>query len=142
MAGVMMIDFSTAFDLVDHSLLLQKLELLGFDHHAKMIDHTIHIITDAALSGERARSSDEFGAVTVLQMAMDQSKDIILFLYSGTGLYMDMSSGYSYRIQRALDLINCNRLGGTNESSFRRIIFPAPTTPFVSLPNSKSPLSE
>ena len=31
MAGVMMIDLSAAFDLVDHHLLLQKLQLMGFD---------------------------------------------------------------------------------------------------------------
>ena len=36
MTGVMMIDLSAAFDLVDHPLLLQKLELLGFDNHAVM----------------------------------------------------------------------------------------------------------
>ena len=36
MTGVMMIDLSAAFDLVDHPLLLQKLKLLGFDHHAVM----------------------------------------------------------------------------------------------------------
>lgn len=36
MAGVMMIDLSTAFYLVDHPLLLQKLELLGFDQNAVM----------------------------------------------------------------------------------------------------------
>ena len=34
MAGVMMLDLSAAFDLVDHQLLLQKLELLGFDQSA------------------------------------------------------------------------------------------------------------
>ena len=34
MAGVMMIDLSAAFDMVDHGLMLQKLELMGLDPSA------------------------------------------------------------------------------------------------------------
>ena len=34
MVGVMMIDLSAAFDMVDHQLLLQKLELFGLDNGA------------------------------------------------------------------------------------------------------------
>ena len=34
MVGVMMIDLSAAFDMVDHELLLQKLELFGMDARA------------------------------------------------------------------------------------------------------------
>jgi hypothetical protein len=34
MAGVMMVDLSAAFDMVDHDLLLQKLELMGLDAQA------------------------------------------------------------------------------------------------------------
>ena len=34
MVGVMMIDLSAAFDMVDHDLLLEKLKLHGLDSNA------------------------------------------------------------------------------------------------------------
>ena len=34
MAGVMMVDLSTAFDMVDHDILVKKLGMLGLDNKA------------------------------------------------------------------------------------------------------------
>ena len=58
---------------------------------AQLIDHTIFLITEAALHGKRARSPDAHGACEVIKMALEQQKDKYLFFSSGTGLLIDMS---------------------------------------------------
>ena len=88
---------------------------------ARMVDHTIYLITEAAMKGKKARSPDEFGACSVLQGSLDHDKDIHLFLSSSKGLIMDQSSGYSYQMQRSLDLSSSHKLGGSKGSLFRRI---------------------
>ena len=92
----------------------------------------MYLLTEAAIACKRARSPDAFGACEALQTALDQDKDIYLFMSSGTGLLMDMSSGYSYQMQRTLDLTSCNKFGGAKGSLFRRLVFLQPAIPFVS----------
>jgi len=89
----------------------------------QLIDLTIFKIVQAALSEKRARCNDEHGACEVIQQAIEKQKEIYLFLSSGTGLVIDQSGGYSYQIQRALDLVNCKSFGGARNGMFRRIIF-------------------
>jgi len=108
----------------------------------QLIDLTIFKIVQAALSEKRARCNDEHGACEVIQQAIEKQKEIYLFLSSGTGLVIDQSGGYSYQLQRALNLVNCKSFGGARNGMFRRIIFLAPAIPFIQLPKSDSPLKE
>ena len=75
-------------------------------------------------------------------MAVEQQKDIYLFLSSGTGLLMDLAGGYNYQMQKALDLTNCNKFGGAKGGLLRRIIFLQPAIPSIKVPSSKTPLKE
>ena len=103
---------------------------------AQLIDLTIFKITQAVLVNKRARCSDAHGCCEVIQQAIEKQKEIYLFLSSDTGLVIDQSGGYSYQMQRAIDLINCKSFGGARNGMFRRIVFLTPAIPAIQLPKT------
>ena len=94
-----------------------------------LLDHTIFMVSQATINDTPPRSNDQFGPVHTLEEAIRLEKDIHVFLASGTGLILEGSSGYTYQMQRALDLIAFKSLGTDKSSPFKRVVFIQPTTP-------------
>ena len=67
---------------------------------------------------------DAHGALTVLQMAVAQGKQINLFISSGTGLIADQAAGYTFQMRRALNMSSAECFGRGKEGLFKRVIFP------------------
>jgi hypothetical protein len=71
----------------------------------------------------------------VLQMAVLQGRQIHMFISSGTGLIADQAAGYTFQIQRALNLLSAECYGRGKEGVFKRVIFPQPLIPYVERPS-------
>jgi hypothetical protein len=76
---------------------------------AHLLTHSVWMVADAAEKGVKPRSLDEQGACSALQLAIDNGKEIHLFISSGSGLISDQASGTSYQMQRGLDLISSGK---------------------------------
>ena len=69
---------------------------------AQILTHTAWMIADAASKEVKPRLSDEHGAYSVIQMAIDKGREVHLFICSGSGLISDQPSGTSFQMQRGL----------------------------------------
>ena len=86
------------------------------------------MVSQAAINKTPPRSNDQFSLVHALEEAIRLEKEIHVFLASGTGLILEGSSGYTYQMQRALDLIARKSLGTGKSNPFKRCVFTHPTT--------------
>jgi hypothetical protein len=103
----------------------------------QLITHTIWVNTNTMLHKPPAtpRSMDANGAVTVLQMAVSQGRQIHLFLTSGTGLIADQAAGYTFQMQQALNLCSAECYGRGKQGLFKRVTFTQPLIPYVERPS-------
>ena len=93
----------------------------------QILDHVFHMVVAAWVSGEEPRSSDEHGPVHALHQALKMNKEIHIFISSGTSLILEGPSGYSYQMQRGLDLMACKSFGTGTNNLFRRVVYIQPT---------------
>jgi hypothetical protein len=100
------------------------------------------MISDAANKEVKPRSSDEHGACSVMQMAIDKGKEIHIFISSGSGLISDQASGTSYQMTRGRNLISSDKLGKGKTSVFKRIIFLPPAIPSIPYPTERTMMKE
>ena len=79
---------------------------------------------------------------SALEEALKLGKDIHIFLGSGTGLILEGPSGYTYQMQRALDLTACKSFGTGKSNPFKRIVFAQPATHNTAMANNDSSMKE
>ena len=96
-----------------------------------LLDHIFHMLTTAAIADVEPRSNDPQGPVHALREAILLGKEVHIFISSGTSLILEGPAGYTYAMQRALDLTACKSFRVGKHNLFRRMILssPAPTTP-------------
>ena len=80
----------------------------------QLVTHTIWVLINSLLRKPptTARSMDAHGAVTVLQMAVAQGKQIHLFISSGTGMVANQAAGFTLQVLSALIKVKRGSLKG------------------------------
>ena len=61
---------------------------------------------------------------------------------SGTSLILEGPAGYTYSMQRGLDLLSCKSFGIGKHNLFRRIVFPQPVINNISRPTNRPTLKQ
>ena len=100
------------------------------------------MLTTAAIDNVEPRSNDPHGPVHALREAIRQNKEVHIFISSGTSLILEGPAGYSYAMQRALDLISCKSFGVGKHNLFRRMVFIQPCINNVKGPTNRSTMKE
>jgi hypothetical protein len=71
-----------------------------------------------------AVSADQFGALTLLQIALERRNRITLFFSSGSGLTVEGAQGQTYAMARILQFCNSKDFKEGDKSLIRHMIFP------------------
>ena len=95
-----------------------------------------------AIDNIEARSNYPQGPVHALREAIMLGKEVHIFISSGTSLILEGPAGYTYAMQRALDLTACKSFGVGKHNLFRRMIFVQPCTNNTTRPDNKSSVKE
>ena len=107
-----------------------------------LLDHIFHMLTTAAIANVEPRSNDQFGPVHALREAILLGKEIHIFICSGTSLILEGPAGYTYAMQRALDLTACKSFEMSKYNLFRRIIYVQPATNTTTRTDNQSSVKE
>ena len=109
---------------------------------SKLLDHVLFMVTQAAMNDVPPRSNDEFGLVHASGEAIKQGKDIHIFRGSGTGLILEGLSGYTYQMQRSMDLPACKSFGTCRSNPCNRAVFVKPAPPNTVMATNTSSMKE
>ena len=83
-----------------------------------------------------AVSADAHGALTLLQMALKKDKKVTLVFASGSGLTLEGAKGYTFAMQRILQLCNAKEFKEGYIPLIIQVIFPQPLITYTKRPNS------
>jgi hypothetical protein len=99
--------------------------------------HTVWLIVNewSKKPPKSAVSLDEFGACTLLQMALNRGTKVVLFFASGSGLTLEGPQGQTYAMARIMQLCCAIQFKQGESSLISRVIFPQPLIPSIGRPD-------